>query len=154
MQAFRITLELARPVIAPFGISLDGLLAHARVLSGHEIATAHIGLPLREVEGIYQASEFLFVGPSPKERVNYVRLLNAEKWDQGAFRPKRGTSLNKVTAREELKNLVDNYEAIDTPAALAWGVGAFSHFSVKCSPSHASLKPSLSARTNWSISRS
>jgi len=40
MQCFRVIFELAEPVIAPYGISLDGLLAAAAVLAESDLQVA------------------------------------------------------------------------------------------------------------------
>lgn len=123
MNCFRVIFELSEPVIAPHGIALDGLLAAAAVKIGHSPADAHLKLPLRSAENIWHASELFFVGPAQSYKVPYVRSLKPESWDRKVFRQDRGGALNKVVARDELKNLLDEYEAIATPAAVAWGVG-------------------------------
>ena len=123
MKPFRVTFELDQPVIAPFGVALDGLLAYARVREGSEAETAHVSLPLDQIDGVYQASELMFVGPAPIAKVNYVRSLKPEVWSRDAFKFKRGGTITKVTSRDELKNLIDEYEALASPAAFAWGVG-------------------------------
>ena len=123
MDCFRVTFELSEPVIAPYGIALDGLLAAAAVRSGSSPTDAHLNLPLKETDGVWHASELFFIGPAQTYKVPYVRSLKPEGWDRAVYRQGRGAALNKVIARDELKNLLDEYEAIATPGAVAWGVG-------------------------------
>ena len=123
MDCFRVTFELVDPVIAPFGVSLDGLLAAAAVKAGAEFARAHLELPIAQTNDIFHASELFFVGPAQSSSVPYVRSLRPEQWDRALFRDGRGRPRNKVNVRDDLKNLLDKYESIATPAAVAWGVG-------------------------------
>lgn len=110
-------------MIAPHGIALDGLLAAASVRAGAELQTAHLNLPLKTTGEIWHASELHFLGPAQSYPVPYIRSLNPEKWERRVFQDRRGNTINKVVTRDELKNLLDKYEAIATPGAVAWGVG-------------------------------
>ena len=123
MQCFRVIFELAEPVIAPYGISLDGLLAAAAVRAGADFKTAHLDLPILKTDTIYHASELFFIGPAQTYPVPYVRSLKPEQWDRATFRDGRGHVLRKITARDDYKNLLDKYQAVATPAAVAFGVG-------------------------------
>jgi hypothetical protein len=124
LQPFRIIFEFSEPVIAPYGVALDGLLAAGAVRAGEPMASAHETLPLQAVEGIWQASELFFIGPAQTAPVPYVRSLRQEGWNRDVYGQGRGDRpVNKVVSRDELKNLLDQYEAIATPGAVAFGVG-------------------------------
>ena len=64
VQPFRVTLEPAEPVLVNRSVAFDGLLAHLHFLRTGDAGTAHHALPLADVEGVYQGSELLFLGPS------------------------------------------------------------------------------------------
>lgn len=68
VEPFRVTLELAEPVLVNRSVAFDGLLAHLPFLRTGDAATAHQTLPLADVEGIYQGSELLFLGPVVRRR--------------------------------------------------------------------------------------
>ncbi len=59
VEPFRVTLELAEPVLVNRSVAFDGLLAHLRFLRTGDAATAHHALPLADVAGV----ELLFLGP-------------------------------------------------------------------------------------------
>lgn len=63
VQPFRVTLELAEPVLVNRSVAFDGFLAHLHFLRTGDAGTAHHALPLADVEGVYQGSELLFLGP-------------------------------------------------------------------------------------------
>lgn len=79
VQPFRVTLELTEPVLVNRSVAFDGLLAHLHFLRTGDAATAHHALPLVDVEGVYQGSELLFLGPVVRRKVPYVMT---PRWDR------------------------------------------------------------------------
>ena len=111
-SSFRITFELRAPVLVNPSISLDGLLAHQTYLRTGDAENAHRELPLRNCGGIYQASEIHFLGPAFRRPVRYVLNGRWERFAYGDLGGRRGTPLNKITAREQYKPTLDGYDSI------------------------------------------
>ena len=120
---FRIVFELAEPVLVNRSVSFDGLLAHLTFRLAGDAATAHVSLPLASTDGIYQASEVLFLGPVVRRQVRYVMNPRWERFDYGGLVDGRGKKLAKVTARDHRKPTLDRYETISARRAFVVGLG-------------------------------
>ena len=124
VQPFRVTLELAEPVLVNRSVAFDGLLAHLHFLRTGDAATAHHALPLADVEGVYQGSELLFLGPVVRRKVPYVMNPRWDRFRHGELVDKRGKPRGKITARNEFKPVgPDYYEAVSARRAFFIGVG-------------------------------
>lgn len=126
MESFRVTFELAEPVLLNRSIAFDGLLAHQVYGRTGDAGTAHLALPLAETGGIYQASEVLFLGPVARRDVRYVMNPRWDRFDHGVLadrRDRRNRPRRKVTARDDLKPTLDRYEAVTARRAFVVGVG-------------------------------
>ena len=123
MPPFRVVFDLAEPVLVNRSVAFDGLLAHRTWLRTGDAATAHLSLPLAESDGIWQASELLFLGPLARRRVTWVMNSRWERFDSGALADKRGKALRKVVARDERAPVLDSYTAISARKAVAVGRG-------------------------------
>lgn len=123
MPPFRVVFDLAEPVLVNRSVAFDGLLAHRTWLRIGDAATAHLSLPLAESDGIWQASELLFLGPLARRRVTWVMNSRWERFDSGALADKRGKALRKVVARDERAPVLDSYTAISARKAVAVGRG-------------------------------
>ena len=123
MEPFRVTFELAEPVLLNRSVAFDGLLAHQEYGRTGDAGTAHLALPLAETDGIYQASEVLFLGPVARRDVRYVMNPRWDRFDHGVLADRRGRPHRKVTARDDLKPTLDRYEAVTARRAFVVGVG-------------------------------
>ena len=123
MEPFRVTFELVEPVLVNRSVSFDGLLAHQVYRRTGDAETAHLTLPLAETDGIYQASELLFLGPVARRNVQYVMNPRWDRFDYGILAGRRGKPHGKVTARDHLKPTLDRYEAVSARKAFVVGVG-------------------------------
>lgn len=124
VQPFRITLELAEPVLVNRSVAFDGLLAHLHFLRTGDAATAHHALPLAEVDGVYQGSELLFLGPVVRRTVPYIMNPRWDRFRHGELVDKHGKPRGKITARDEFKPVgPDYYEAVSARRAFFIGVG-------------------------------
>ena len=123
MEPFRVTFELVEPVLVNRSVSFDGLLAHRTWRLTGDAGTAHLSLPLAEVDGIWQASELLFLGPVARRKVQYVMNPRWDRFDYGILADKRGKPQGKVTARDHRKPTLDRYEAVSARRAYVVGVG-------------------------------
>ncbi len=120
---FRITFELKAPVLVNPSISLDGILAHQTYRRTGDAENAHHELPLRSSDGIYQASEIHFLGPVFRRQVQFVLNGRWERFAYGDLGGRRGTPVNKITAREQYKPTLDAYDSIAARTAFAFGSG-------------------------------
>ena len=123
VEPFRITFELAEPVLVNRSVSFDGLLAHETCRRTGDVETAHLSLPLAETDGVYQASELLFLGPVVRRQVWYVMNPRWERFDYGGLAGRRGKTLEKVVARERRKPTRDRYEAVSARRVFVVGLG-------------------------------
>ncbi len=123
VEPFRVTFELAEPVLVNRSVSFDGLLAHLVWRRTGDAETAHLSLPLAETDGVYRASELLFLGPVLRRDAHYVMNPRWERFEHGRLADRRGRVLPKVTARDGRKPTVDRYETIAARRAFAVGVG-------------------------------
>lgn len=123
MEAFRVTFELAEPVLVNRSASFDGLLAHQAYRRDGDAETAHLALPLAETDGIYQASELLFLGPVARGEAHYVMSPRWDRFDRGALADNRGEPRRKISARDHYKPTLDRYETIAARRAFVVGRG-------------------------------
>ena len=123
MPPFRVVFDLAEPVLVNRSVAFDGLLAHRTWLRTGDAETAHLSLPLAESDGIWQASELLFLGPLARRRVTWVVNPRWERFDSGALADKRGKALRRVVARDERAPVLNSYTAISARKAVAVGRG-------------------------------
>ncbi len=123
MEPFRITFQLAEPVLVNRSIAFDGLLAHLAYRRSGDAGTAHLSLPLAETDGIWQASELLFLGPVARRQVHYVMNPRWDRFDHGDLADKRGKRQAKIVARDERKPTLDRYDAISARRAFVLGFG-------------------------------
>lgn len=123
MEPFRVTLELAEPVLVNRSVSFDGLLAYQTCRRTGDAATAHLALPLAAADSIWQASELLFLGPVARREVRYVMNPRWDRFDDGDLADGRGKRLRKVVAREARKPTLDRYEAVSARKAFVVGFG-------------------------------
>ena len=123
MEFFRIGFELAEPVLVNRSVAFDGLLAHRTYLSTGDAEAAHRALPLAHVDGIWQASELLFVGPVATRKVHYVTNPRWDRFEYGDLADGRGRPRRKTHARDALKPTLDRYDAISARRAVAIGFG-------------------------------
>ena len=123
MEPFRITLELAEPVLVNRSVSFDGLLAHLNFLRTGDAATAHRSLPLADTGGIHQGSELLFLGPVMRRKVPWVMNPRWDRFHHGELADKRGKPRKRMTARNEFKPTRDDYVAVSARRAFFIGVG-------------------------------
>ena len=123
MEPFRVTLELAEPVLVNRSVSFDGLLAHLTFLRTGDAGAAHRSLPLADIEGVYQASELLFLGPVMRRKVPYVMNPRWDRFNHGELGDRRGKPRNRMTARDQFKPTRDDYVAVSARRAFFIGVG-------------------------------
>lgn len=123
MKPFRITFELAEPVLVNRSIAFDGILAHRTFLRTGDAGTAHRSLPLERTDGVYHASELLFLGPVLSRRVHFVMNPRWERFEHGSLSDRRGKPLDRITARNGRKPVLDRYDALSARRAFVVGTG-------------------------------
>ena len=123
MEPFRITFELAEPVLVNRSIAFDGILAHRTFLRTGDAGTAHRSLPLERTDGVYHASELLFLGPVRSRKVHFVMNPRWERFEPGALSDRRGKPLDRITARNGRKPVLDRYDALSARRAFVVGTG-------------------------------
>lgn len=123
MEFFRIVFELEEPVLVNRSVSFDGLLAHLLYRRTGDAGTAHESLPLAQIDGIYQASELLFLGPVVRRQIHFVMNPRWNRFDYGDLADGRGNPRRKTVARGALKPTLDRYEAISARRAFVLGRG-------------------------------
>ncbi len=123
LEAFRVTFELAEPVLVNRSVAFDGLLAHQVYRRTGDAGAAHRSLPLAESDGVYQASELLFLGPVARGEAHYVMNPRWDRFDRGVLADKRGKPHRKVAARDHLKPTLDRYETVAARRAFVVGKG-------------------------------
>ena len=123
MEFFRVAFELVEPVLVNRSVSFDGLLAHLSYRRTGNAGRAHESLPLAHTDGIYQASELLFLGPVVRRPVHYVMNPRWDRFDYGDLADGYGGPRKKTVARDALKPTLDRYEAISARRAFVLGLG-------------------------------
>lgn len=122
-RGFAIEFDLAAPIVMDQGISLAGLLARLLYDLGHEDPLAH--LPLDQVDGIFAGSDLFAVGPSLDYPLPFVRSLRPTAMPHElALHERRSRRLmDKITLRDQRKNLLDHRRATSVPIVAAFGTG-------------------------------
>lgn len=123
MEFFRVVFELLEPVLVNRSVSFDGVLAHMLYRRTGDPGTAHESLPLAHNDGIYQASELLFLGPAVRRPIHYVMNPRWDRFDYDELADGRGNPRKKTVARDALKPTLDRYEAVSARRALVLGLG-------------------------------
>ena len=123
MEFFRAVFELVEPVLVNRSVSFDGLLAHLLYRRTGDAEAAHASLPLARIDGIYQASELLFLGPIVRRQMPYVMNPRWDRFDHGDLADGRGAPRKKTVARDALKPTLDRYEAVSARYAFVLGSG-------------------------------
>ena len=123
MDFFRIRFEPVEPVLVNRSVAFDGLLAHRTWLRTDDAGTAHLSLPLAHVDGVWQASELLFLGPVATRDVHYVMNPRWDRFEYGELADGRGGPRGKTQARDALKPTLDRYDAISARWAFVLGRG-------------------------------
>ena len=114
---------LAEPVLARYPVAFDGVLAHLAFRRSGDAARAHRGLPLAQTEGVYQASELLFLAPVVRSTVHCVRSPRWERFEHGTLGDAGAGALARVHARDRLKPTLDAYAVLSARRAYALGRG-------------------------------
>ena len=120
---FRVVFALAEPVLARYPVAFDGVLAHLAFRRSGDAARAHRGLPLAQTEGVYQASELLFLAPVVRSTVHCVRSPRWERFEHGTLGDAGAGALARVHARDRLKPTLDAYAVLSARRAYALGRG-------------------------------
>jgi len=123
VEFFRVVFELVEPVLVNRSVSFDGLLAHLLYRRTGDAGTANVSLPLAQIDGIYQASELLFLGPVVRRPIHYVMNLRWDRFDYGDLADGRGNPRRKTVARDVLKPTLDRYDAVSARRAFVLGLG-------------------------------
>ena len=123
VEPFRITFQLAEPVLVNRSVSFDGLLAHLTWCLTGDAGTAHLALPLAQTGGIWQASELLFLGPVTRRHVHYVMNPRWDRFDFGDLADRRGKRRGQIAARDAFKPILDRFDAVSARRAFVLGRG-------------------------------
>ena len=122
-QAFAVEFDLATPIVMDQGISLPGLLAWRLHELGHDNPLTDI--PLARNCGIFAGSDLFAVGPSLDYALPFTRSLRPTAMPhQLALHERRlQRPLERITLREERKNLLDHRLATSVAVVAAFGTG-------------------------------
>ena len=123
LRPFRVVFSITAPVILNPSISLDGLLAAQTFERTGDHETAHLDLPLAQVEDLWQASEILLEGPALEQARPYVLRPAWEDFEFGNFKDGRGQTMRRIVARGAFKPALDAYQAFAVRRGYAFGVG-------------------------------
>ncbi|MGG5818732.1 hypothetical protein [Falsiroseomonas sp. HW251] len=122
MESFAVEFDLGAPIIMDRGINLAGLLARLIYDGGDDDPLPKV--PLRVIDGIFAGSDLFVAGPALEFGVPFVRSLRPTSMPHAlALHDRRGKPMDKITLRDERKNLLDHRRATSAPLVVAFGTG-------------------------------